>query len=80
MTTTTSSYPTSSPAPDASFTNQGSIWLLQLLTPAAVEWAKEHCPDDGDHQYHCGALVVEKQYVADIFDLATRDGLIVSGY
>ena len=67
------------PEVDATFSNQGSIWLLHPQTQTARDWMDDHCPADGEHQYFGRALVVEPRYVASIYELATADGLTMGG-
>ena len=62
---------------DLSIRNEGSIILFSPMSPAAHDWLHEHCPEDPDHQYFCGALVVEPRYASDLVRLARQDGLCV---
>ncbi len=65
----------STPSPDLNVVFDGSIALLYPLTDLAREWLRVHCPAGNDHQYFCGALVVEARYVADLLAHAIEDGL-----
>jgi hypothetical protein len=51
--------------------------LFHPLTDLAREWMGLHCPADDDHQYFCGALVVEARYVEDLLAHAIEDGLSI---
>lgn len=61
--------------PDFTVQNEGSIFLLHPLTPAANAWIEEHIPEDA--QYFGNAVVVEHRYIADIVGGIQRDGLTV---
>lgn len=54
--------------------NEGSIFLLHVLTPAAKDWVAEHI---GDCQWFGCAVVVEHRYIADIVNGIRNDGLEV---
>jgi hypothetical protein len=47
------------------------------MTEQSREWMAVHCPTGTDHQYFCGALVVEARYVKDLLAHAVEDGLSV---
>lgn len=63
--------------PDVEVTNHGSIVLVAFLTPDAQEWAAIHVPEDGDHMYYNGALVVEPRYFENLLEGMTEAGLVV---
>jgi hypothetical protein len=62
---------------DLTVSFQGSISLFHPMTEQAREWMATHCPADNDHQYFCGALVVEARYVEDLRAHAVEDGLSI---
>ena len=62
---------------DLSVSSEGSVSLFGPLTDLAREWMAAHCPVGNDHQYFCGALVVEERYVKDLLAHAVEDGLSV---
>ncbi|HWX22422.1 MAG TPA: SymE family type I addiction module toxin [Candidatus Binatia bacterium] len=64
-------------SPDLRVSPQGTVWLFYALTDRAREWMGAHCPAGDDHQYFCGALVVEARYVEDLLAHAVEDGLEV---
>lgn len=55
--------------------NEGTIFLLHPKTQAALDWAKEHLPEDV--QRFGEAYVVEHRYIQNIVDGAKNDGLTV---
>jgi hypothetical protein len=55
---------------------EGTVVLFLPLTDLAREWMRAHCPADENHQYFCGALVVEARYVEDLLARARDDGLV----
>jgi hypothetical protein len=61
--------------PDFTVQNEGTIYLLHPLTPAAQSWIDEHLSSDcltfGD------AVAVEHRFIADIVEGIRRDGLEV---
>ena len=61
--------------PDLRVSFQGSLSLFHPLTDLAREWMGGHCPAGDEHQYFCGALVVEARYVEDLLAHAVEDGL-----
>lgn len=63
------------PGVDFTLRDEGSIFLLTPLTPAAVEWADEHLPEDA--QVFAGGIVVEHRYIGDIANAVHIDGLSV---
>jgi hypothetical protein len=68
------------PAPspqDLRVSSHGTISLLHPLTELARGWMGVHCPAGNEHQYFCGALVVEPRYVDDLLDNAVEDGLSI---
>ena len=58
--------------------NEGSIFMVNPMTPAAKEWISEHIPDDA--QYFGRALIVEHRYIDDIIEGMRGDGLMVQSY
>ena len=72
---TSGSSPTKS-EPDFLLSNEGSLFLLQPLTPAAVSWVEENIMND--RMTFGFAIVVEHRYIADIVRGAVSDGLVVS--
>jgi hypothetical protein len=58
---------------DVQFTDHGSIWLVQPLTPAGEDWIADNLPEDA--QSWSGAVVVEPRYVGDIAQGMTDSGL-----
>ena len=62
---------------DLTVSFQGSISLFHPMTDSAREWMRAHCPAGNDHQYFCGALVVEARYVEDLLVHAREDGLSI---
>ena len=65
----------SSPQPDFVVENHGSIFLLQLLSPAANDWVAKNLPED--HLTFGHAIAVEHRFIADIVRGAQNDGLVV---
>jgi hypothetical protein len=61
--------------PDFALSDHGTVSLFHPLTNQADDWLRLHCPQDGEHQYFENALAIEDRYVADIRELAIRDGL-----
>ena len=55
--------------------NEGTIYLLRPLTPAARAWVAGYIPDDA--QYFGDAVVVEHRYIRDIVAGIVADGLTV---
>jgi hypothetical protein len=55
--------------------NEGTIYLLRPLTPAARAWVAVHISDDA--QYFGDAVVVEHRYIRDIVAGIIADGLRV---
>ena len=53
--------------------NEGSIFLLQPLSPAAVTWTNECLPED--RLCFGSAVAVEHRFIADILQGITNDGL-----
>ena len=62
---------------DLSFTDHGSIWLLNAVSEAGQGWIDDFIDISSETQYWGGGIVVEPRYVADIALAATRDGLAV---
>lgn len=58
---------------DFNVVNEGTIFLLQPITPEAGDWVNEHIPEDA--QYFGSAVVVEHRYIADILHGIENDGL-----
>jgi len=73
---TSGSSPTRGNEADFLLCDEGSIFLLQPLTPAAVSWVEENLPED--RMTFGSAIVVEHRYIADIVRGAIADGLAVS--
>lgn len=61
--------------PDVTITNHGSIFLFDLLTPAAKDWVADNVPDDAT--YLGWSLVVEHRYASDLAAGMMADGLTV---
>ena len=55
--------------------NEGSLFLVSPVTIEAAKWLEEHCPQDDDHQYWAGSLVVEHRYISDLVEGIENDGL-----
>jgi hypothetical protein len=68
--------PTPGNGPDFLVENQGTIFLLQTLSPAANTWIEHNLPED--RLVFGGAVCVEHRYIADIVDGILEDGLAVS--
>lgn len=60
--------------PDFRVQNEGSIFLLHVLSGAAKEWVAEHI---GDCQWFGCAVVVEHRYISAIVEGIQSDGLTV---
>ena len=54
-----------------------SICILTALTPAALDWEKEHLPED--RQRFCGGTVIEPHCMDDIARGIRGDGLVIKG-
>jgi hypothetical protein len=61
--------------PDFLVENQGTIFLLQPLTPSANSWIEENLPED--RTTFGSAVVVEHRYISDIVAGIQNDGLAV---
>lgn len=61
--------------PDFIVSDEGSIFILMPLTPAAREWVADFLPQDP--MRWAGGVVVEHRYISDIVSGARRDGLVV---
>lgn len=64
------------PAPDFFVRNEGSIFLLEPQTDAAVAWVDEHLPPD--HMLFGASIVVEHRYIRDIVAGIQSAGLAVA--
>jgi hypothetical protein len=53
--------------------NEGSIFLLQPLTSAAITWTNEYLPKD--RLCFGSAVAVEHRFIADILQGITNEGL-----
>lgn len=64
------------PTTDVTVTNHGSIFLFELVTPAAQAWGEEYLPGDcqtwGKH-----GVVVDHRYARDIASGMLSAGLVV---
>ena len=60
---------------DVHISDEGNIFLFQLLTDAARAWVAEHVPDDA--LYFGRSLVVEHHYAGDLAASMVADGLEV---
>lgn len=63
------------PPVDFTYSDHGSISLLRPITDMARTWLQEHV--SGEHQYYCGALIIEWRYVNDVIVGIIDDGLRV---
>lgn len=63
---------------DVDFTVQGegSVYLLQPLTPAAKEWIESHLATQSWQRFGT-AIAIEHRYICDIVDGIKADGLAV---
>jgi hypothetical protein len=59
---------------DFTVVNEGSIFLLQPLTPAAITWTNKYLPED--RLCFGSAVAVEHRFIADILQGITDDGLV----
>ena len=57
--------------------NHGSIFLLDQVSDAAQEWIADHIPDDDDHQFWAGKLVVEPRYIQPLVATLQAEGFVV---
>jgi hypothetical protein len=57
--------------------NHGSIFILNALTPAALQWADDHLPDDRQ-LWGWRGTVIEPRYVSDIVDAIRNEGLTIA--
>ncbi len=62
--------------PDFILSDEGSLFLLQPLTPAAVSWVDDNISQD--RMTFGSAIVVEHRYISDIVRGVISDGLVVS--
>ncbi len=60
---------------DVVASDNGSVWLLQGLTPEGKEWLDKYLPEDGPRLGD--AYGVEARYVQPILDALDADGLNV---
>ena len=60
---------------DVRVSNEGSLFLFALLTPAARSWVDENVSED--RTYFAGSLVVEPRYAQDLADGMLSAGLCV---
>jgi hypothetical protein len=58
---------------DFSLQNEGTIFLLRPLSPAARTWTDDHLPADATR--FGPSIVVEHRYISDIVNGAQDDGL-----
>jgi hypothetical protein len=58
---------------DAHFTDHGSVWLCEPLTPAAHDWVETHIPGDAQW-FGASFFAIEPRYVWDIVDGMTGAG------
>lgn len=61
--------------PDVQVANHGSLFLFDLLTEGAREWAEIHIPEDAT--WWAGQLVIEPRYAGDVARGMLGDGLKV---
>lgn len=61
---------------DFTFTNHGTIGLLDPLTPDAEAWCVEHLPDDC--QMLGDAYAIEPRFASDIIEGIVNDGLALT--
>lgn len=59
--------------PDFEFFNHGSLFTLDPVTEAAVEWCNEHLPEDATRWGN--AYVIEPRYFGPIAEGIVADGL-----
>jgi len=71
---TSGTSPTPQPA-DVAVTNHGTLFLFDLLTPAAHEWVQKHVVGDTSWIGE-DILIVEHLYAPDLADGMTADGLV----
>jgi hypothetical protein len=55
---------------------QGTLTLVRPLTQKASEWINQHA--QGDSQWFGPALVIERDYVANLLDGMVQDGLQIT--
>jgi hypothetical protein len=60
--------------PDAVIINQGTIFLVKLISDNAKNWWDEYV---GECQFMGGFKVVEHRYMEDIAEGMTKDGLTI---
>lgn len=68
----------SGPLPDFWVVSRGTFSLFKPLTERAHSWLEAHCPQNADHCYFAGALVVEARYVGGLLQHAEEDGLVIN--
>lgn len=68
----------SSPSPDFSIRDEGSILLLTPQTEPAREWIDTHIGPDNGYQPYFPTIVIERRYVAAILEGIRDSGLTLS--
>lgn len=66
---------TTSPKPDFTFANHGSITLLKPVSDNAASWCEEHMPDDA--QRFAGAYAIEPRYADPILSDLDAEGFTI---
>lgn len=67
---------TSEVVSDVYVANHGSVWLMHIQTPAAVEWVSENITEPT--WWGVRAVVVEPRYVTQLMMGMSRDGLVIT--
>jgi hypothetical protein len=62
---------------DFTVQNEGSIFLLRPITPAAKKWVNEHIGADNGFQPMWPTVVIEHRYIADVVEGIRDDDLTV---
>ena len=63
--------------PDFRVSNQGSIAILWMLTPAARDWVNENVEYEGWQMWGQNGLAIEPRYVQQLIDGAMEADLLV---
>ena len=65
---------------DITVIDQGSIVLLQPNTVRGASWLHDHIGQDNGFQPYWPTVIVEPQYVQDIIEGFTEEGLTVEEF
>lgn len=61
--------------PDATVRNEGSLFLVDPITDAAVQWIRRNVAEEA--MFYGRSLVVEHRYIEDLVNGMISDGLVV---